>query len=189
MYRFHVFFTLSFLLAFEVTGKSFPFESVELTQAETQHFRDIRFGNREAAPKWTSTVPQCRAWPGSEDWPREAEWKQLNTSLEGALLKPLPPASACYQGDNYNVTTCRWLVDQSRRTHFWIDDPLSTLTQWPQGDTCLLAIDAEGECTHGGFPEYVVNATTVKQIQAAVNFARNRNLRLVIKLVYPLHLS
>ncbi|KAL2174950.1 uncharacterized protein P884DRAFT_272060 [Thermothelomyces heterothallicus CBS 202.75] len=72
---------------------------------------------------------------------------------------------------------CEWLVDQSGRTHFWIDEPLSTLTQWPQGSTCPLVLDAPGTCTRGGYPEYVVNATTVKHIQAAVNFARNKNVR------------
>jgi FAD/FMN-containing dehydrogenase len=36
-------------------------------------------------------------------------------------------------------------------------------------------------CTLGGFPEYVVNATNVAQIQLAVNIARELNLRLVIK--------
>ena len=36
-------------------------------------------------------------------------------------------------------------------------------------------------CNVGGFPEYVVKATNVAQIQLAVNFARELNLRLVIK--------
>ncbi|KAL2266754.1 hypothetical protein VTJ83DRAFT_6106 [Remersonia thermophila] len=52
---------------------------------------------------------------------------------------------------------------------------------WPQGGTCRLALNTAGECTRGGYPEYVVNATTVKHIQAAINFARNKNIRLVIK--------
>lgn len=40
---------------------------------------------------------------------------------------------------------------------------------------------ASGNCTHGGFPVYTVNVSDVKHIQLAVNFARNANLRLVIK--------
>jgi hypothetical protein len=163
----------------EVVGNIFPFESVQLSRADAHDFPAIRFGNRAAEP--SRNTPRCRAWPGSHDWPTEAEWKQLNVSLGGALLRPLPPASACYQGEAYNETTCRWLVNQSGRTHFWLDDPLTTLTQWPQGSTCALALNPAGTCSRGGFPEYVVNATTVKHIQAAVNFARNKNIRLVIK--------
>ncbi|KAL1836192.1 hypothetical protein VTJ49DRAFT_5459 [Mycothermus thermophilus] len=56
---------------------------------------------------------------------------------------------------------------------------------WPQGDTCPLTEDPVGICTRGGYPVYVVNATSVKHVQAAVNFARNRNIRLVIKFVLP----
>jgi len=36
-------------------------------------------------------------------------------------------------------------------------------------------------CTHGGAPVYAVNVSSVSQIQLAINFARNANLRLVIK--------
>jgi hypothetical protein len=40
---------------------------------------------------------------------------------------------------------------------------------------------SSGNCTHGGSPVYAVNVSSVNQIQLAVNFARNANLRLVIK--------
>lgn len=36
-------------------------------------------------------------------------------------------------------------------------------------------------CTLGGFPAYAVNISTAAQVQLAVNFARNLNLRLIIK--------
>ena len=36
-------------------------------------------------------------------------------------------------------------------------------------------------CTLGGFPSYAVKISNVAQVQLAVNFARNANLRLVIK--------
>lgn len=36
-------------------------------------------------------------------------------------------------------------------------------------------------CTHGGSPVYAVNVSSVVQTRLAVNFARNANLRLVIK--------
>jgi FAD/FMN-containing dehydrogenase len=50
-----------------------------------------------------------------------------------------------------------------------------------QGATCIPTTNATGNCTIGGYPTYVVNATNVLQIQAAVNFARNANIRLVVK--------
>lgn len=53
-----------------------------------------------------------------------------------------------------------------------------------QGLTCMPpSVDnsSAGTCTVGGFPSYVVKATNVAQIQLAVNFARNLNIRLVVK--------
>ncbi|KAK3689365.1 hypothetical protein B0T22DRAFT_499138 [Podospora appendiculata] len=155
-----------------------PFEKVQLTQADAGNFTAIKFGNHKLHH---GDQPRCRAFPGSEDWPAESEWKQLNDTLEGALLRPIHAASACYQGDYYNATTCAFLVQRAGRTHFWVDDPYAVLTQWMQGNTCLPTASPVGNCTRGGSPEYVVNATTVKHIQAAVNFARNKNVRLVIK--------
>jgi FAD/FMN-containing dehydrogenase len=40
--------------------------------------------------------------------------------------------------------------------------------------------DTKG-CTQGGYPSYTVNASSVAQIQLAVNFARNAGIRFVIK--------
>lgn len=49
-----------------------------------------------------------------------------------------------------------------------------------QGLTCLPS-GQSGTCTLGGYPSWALNVTTVSQIQLAINFARNANLRLVIK--------
>ena len=60
---------------------------------------------------------------------------------------------------------------------------------WPlwQGRTCLPVPAGDPEaarnatCTLGGYPAVAVNVSAVAQVQLAVNFARNANLRLVIK--------
>ena len=38
-----------------------------------------------------------------------------------------------------------------------------------------------GTCTLGGYPAYAVNVSNVAQIQLAIKFASNTNIRLVIK--------
>ena len=55
---------------------------------------------------------------------------------------------------------------------------------WPvwEGRSCLpTGKPSNATCTLGAYPVYAVNATNVAQIQLAVNFARNKRLRLVIK--------
>jgi hypothetical protein len=41
--------------------------------------------------------------------------------------------------------------------------------------------DSSGTCTLGGYASYSINVSNVAQIQLGVNFARNLDLRLVIK--------
>ncbi|KAK4148374.1 hypothetical protein C8A00DRAFT_39073, partial [Chaetomidium leptoderma] len=126
--------------------------------------------------------PRCKAFPGDSSWPTAIEWTRLNKTLGGALLNPPPPASVCYAtSPNFNAEACSFLINNASRTTFYLDDPVTILSLWPQGNTCLLSQNPTGNCTQGGYPVYVVNATSVKHIQAAVNFARNRNVRLVVK--------
>ncbi|KAI1125251.1 hypothetical protein F5Y10DRAFT_11963 [Nemania abortiva] len=124
---------------------------------------------------------ECKVFPGDANWPSESEWARLNASMNGALLKPKPAASVCYPGPDQDPTQCQFLVSGTSSTRFWLDDPLTELTQWTQGSTCVATLTPVGNCTRGGFPEYVVNATTAQHVQAAVNFARNNNIRLIIK--------
>lgn len=54
---------------------------------------------------------------------------------------------------------------------------------WPlyQGRTCLPTNDTSANCTLGGYPSYAVNVSTVAEIQLTANFARNNNIRFVVK--------
>jgi len=178
------------LSIFGVQAVNFPFESIQLSDDDVEDFPSIAFGDRAAGRPWSAPKAECKAFPGSEDWPSEEDWTRLNRTIDGALLKPSPPAAVCYPGPLYNEERCRYLLRAAVATHFYLDDPLTTLTSWTEGNTCLATLNPIGNCTQGGFPVYVVNATTVKHIQAAINFARNRNIRLVIKSVkIPLAVS
>ncbi|GAB1311927.1 Inactive tetrahydrocannabinolic acid synthase [Madurella fahalii] len=161
----------------KVVEASLGFESIQLEHEDTKAFPAISFARGPGRPPQA----KCKAWPGNTDWPSDSEWQLFNASLDRALLKPNPPAAACYRGPEYDAAKCSYLLNNATDDDFYYDDPLTVLTQWPQGETCLPALNATGSCTLGGFPVYVVNATTVKHVQAAVNFARNKNIRLVIK--------
>lgn len=169
------------LLVIPVSCINFAFEAIQLLEDDIGGFSAISFGNKSEP---IAKVP-CRAAPGTAQWPTETEWEQLNTSLAGRLLHPSPLAAVCYDGPYKNVEKCNFLLRNASTSRIYIDDPLTVLTNWPQGDTChATAAPQESSCSQGGFPAYVVNVTTVKQIQVAVNFARNLNLRLNIKLEF-----
>jgi hypothetical protein len=152
-----------------------------LTNHDIGNFDAIGFANGHPTVLVTLR-PRCKSFPGDPTWPREDEWSRLNKTLDGTLLNPLPPASVCYRtSPNFDAQACEFLRNTASQTTFYFDDPVSITAQWPQGNTCLLSQNLTGTCTRGGYPVFVVNATTVKHVQAAVNFARNRNIRLVIK--------
>ena len=84
---------------------NFPFENIQLTDAETADYPAIRFGSL------TSPAPEkeCRVIPTDSDWPTEAEWARFNTTLGGVLLKPAPLAAPCYDGPLYDAAKCTQL--------------------------------------------------------------------------------
>ena len=45
---------------------------------------------------------RCRVFPGDPDWPSADVWKDLNTTLNGALIKAVPAASPCYKQTAFN---------------------------------------------------------------------------------------
>lgn len=158
---------------------NFDWEKVQLQVNETLTYPDVAFSNT-SGPNSTYTGPKCKIGPGDEGWPTVDEWAKFNTTLGGVLLKPRPPAAVCYPGQEFSAATCN-IVTSTNRTRYFVNDPVSVLTDWTTGSTCVAVQNSNRTCTQGGFPVYVVNATTVRHIQLAVNFARNRNLRLVIK--------
>ncbi|KAI1869216.1 uncharacterized protein JN550_005846 [Neoarthrinium moseri] len=179
MYSRRVFVVVGFVI--KVACINFNFESTQLQEADIKDFPAIAFGNISNLNS-TYDGPQCKVFPESPDWPLDDEWVKLNNTLGGALLKPAPPGAVCYNSSSYyNSDQCTYIVRNAANSRFYINDPLTVLTAWAQGNTCPATLTTQGVCTQGGFPTYVVNATTVKQVQIAVNFARNRNIRLVVK--------
>jgi hypothetical protein len=129
------------------------------------------------APSSTQT---CKTLPS--DIPRST-WDALNSTLSGALLVPTPPGAVCHPSQpSYNSTLCPaiqagWNTDWS----IFVDSPIQgAYTNW-DNDSCWPFPAFGLPCDSLGFPEYVVNASTAAQVQAAVNFARQKNVRLVVK--------
>ena len=170
------------LLALEAEALNFPYESTQLTQQDIGNFSAISFGNLSSASS-VYQGPKCKVQPEDTTWPSEEQWARLNATVGGNLLKPHPVGAACYPDrPEYSKDTCAYLLGPAAATRFFFDDPLTALTTWGEGATCLQLLNTTGRtCAQGGFPVYVVNATSVRDIQAAINFARNQNLRLVIK--------
>ena len=129
--------------------------------------------------------------PSDDCWPSSDDWAQLNSTIDGRLLRPKPPASVCYpEESNFDAAACADVIKHWTSSAWYADDPISPSS--PPSDACY-PIYANGTSTAGdpaagargcnasSYPVYVVNASSAEDVQAGVDFARRHSLRLNVK--------
>ena len=127
-----------------------------------------------------ATTSTCKAVPGSTDWPSDASWASLNQTLNGRLLKPSPPGAVCHPGQpTYNAATCPSVQSGFLTSIFHTNDPISNILNNWNNDSCIP--DPKYTCSGKGYPIYVVNASCPADVKAGIDFARAKNVRLVVK--------
>ncbi|KAL4954439.1 hypothetical protein BDW69DRAFT_205191 [Aspergillus filifer] len=160
-----------------VSSSATPFagEAVQLTDDDLASIQNksianlFQFSNESATSSALRTIQhRCKLMPGDEEWPSEVVWEVFNLLVGGSLLKPAPLAAVCYPDwPEYDADACSTITTDWITSDVHMNDPTSIMLPLT--------------CEQGGYPTYVVNVTTVAQIQLAVNLARNMNLRLVVK--------
>jgi FAD/FMN-containing dehydrogenase len=114
-----------------------------------------------------AAAPIQRVRPSDPAWPSPAAWDELNRAVGGRLVKVEPPLAACASGTD--STACRDMLKALRNAFFIGDQPGATQsTGW--ADAWMSAPSV-----------YAVAAKTAEDVAAAVNFAHDHKLRLVIK--------
>ena len=124
--------------------------------------------------------PRCEARPGSLEWPSEASWNNLNASIVGRLLKPLPPGAVCdYSLDVFDLESCWVATVNYTQSSFHTKDPVSVQQPNWEHDACLPTIFHA--CDTKQYPVYVINATDAHDVEEGVRFAKKHNIRLNVK--------
>ena len=111
------------------------------------------------------TVSRVR--PGDAGWPTEESWNKLSRAVEGRLIKVNSPLSACREAPDSPACA---EVFKGLRNPYYIGDQVA-LTQtsgWVGAWTSQPSV-------------YAVAARKTDDVVAAVNFARENKLRLVVK--------
>ncbi|KAF1955810.1 FAD binding domain-containing protein [Byssothecium circinans] len=166
----------------------FAFEQNQLTREYIASLRDedqqlFAFDDQFDTNAVNKTDKRCRYGPTDGKWPSEKAWTRLSKQLstETALIKTTPQASPCY-GVTKDDAKCQELARNWFDPHSHINDPTEILSPVYQGLTCQPpSIYDSTTCTLGGYPSYVIKAKDVLDIQLGINFARNDNIRLVVK--------
>lgn len=86
-------------------------------------------------------------------------------------------------GPRYSAVQCALVDNQWTNANFQADSPVGL--SYPINPTCP-PINASAEqhpasCTIGSSPRYAVNATSAQDVAAAVRFAKENKVRLIIK--------
>ena len=157
-----------------VQGINFPYESIQLTDADVRNYSAIAFGGSprtyQRPDSDTPSTSECKVFPGDAGWPSDAQWQKFNETLGGVLILGLPPARVCYPG-YYNASQCAAVKANYFNSRFRNDDPVEIVNEWLDGDSCPPSSYSNGTvgnlttatCNLGAYPAYVVNVTTVKR--------------------------
>ncbi|PVH92519.1 FAD-binding domain-containing protein [Periconia macrospinosa] len=131
---------------------------------------------------------QCRVIPRDAAWPSTDGWDSFNTSVGGKLIATIPIGAPCHQifssGSNistYDQAQC----DALRNTWFFPETHLvsssSPMAYQFGNNTCNPWSSSDTPCILGGQVVYSVNATSYVDIQKAIQFSEQHNIRLVIR--------
>ena len=121
----------------------------------------------QAARGVALNAPARRVRPGDSAWPSEAEWNELKRTVEGRLIKVESPLVACEKDPDSD--SCREVLRRLKNPYYIGDQPGLTQTSgWLDAWMSVPSV-------------YAVAAAKTADVVAAVNFARDRHLRLVIK--------
>jgi FAD/FMN-containing dehydrogenase len=119
------------------------------------------------SPANSADTMRRRLRPTDPDWPSAAKWDQLKAAVDGRLVNVQSPLAVCV--NNSDTIACQELLRNLRNPFFLGDQVWATeSTGWVDGWTSATSV-------------YAVSAKTAADVAAAVNFAREHNLRLVVK--------
>jgi hypothetical protein len=108
-----------------------------------------------------------RVRPSDSSWPSPESWEKLKQDVGGQLIPVQPPLAACANGSD--AAACQEVIKNLQNPYYIGDQPGATQTTgWVDG--WMSAPSA-----------YAVAARSTADVVAAVNFARENNLRLVVK--------
>jgi FAD/FMN-containing dehydrogenase len=114
-----------------------------------------------------NTKPFRRWRPSDPQWPDASRWNELKNAVNGFLLEGAPLLSACTNGQDRKECL---IAKENLRNPFFLGDQAggTQVSGW---------LDAWTPAPSA----YVINAHSVADVVAGVNFARDNNLRLVVK--------
>jgi hypothetical protein len=84
--------------------------ALQLTDIELFTF-DTADNDTSASVKRTTSVGQCKTFPGDKKWPSRLTWTVLDLLTGGALIETVPIGAVCYPSNGvYDAAKCADLI-------------------------------------------------------------------------------
>ncbi|KAL5116713.1 hypothetical protein ACEQ8H_005325 [Pleosporales sp. CAS-2024a] len=148
--------------------------------------RRLPFFAALASAASVQTHSNCKNIPGDPGWPAAKEWQQLNTTVSGRLIATVPLASVCHTKGPfaaYDATACATLGTQLLANGPQTLEPVpgEIMNPYFQNVTCSAFTPANDTCTLGARAVYSIDVRQASHVQAGLQFARQKNIRIVVK--------
>lgn len=103
--------------------------------------------------------------------------------MSGKLIADTQPAAPCYPGPLENAAACSTVNANWTKQDFQSENAIGLSYPTDSCPLVTLAAGAKlaGECRIGDQPVYTVNATEPGDVAKGILFAKNHNVRLVIR--------
>ncbi|KAF2843079.1 6-hydroxy-D-nicotine oxidase [Patellaria atrata CBS 101060] len=130
-----------------------------------------------------SRTPRCRCFPGDVCWPSQTDWNAFNKTVGGRLIATRPLAAPCHSSSfgPYNAAECARIQAAWTDPYTHIDSPSSIMAPFFANQSCDPFTPTSAQCVVGTYVQYAVNAREMADYQKAIQFANDKNIRLVIR--------
>ncbi|KAL4878069.1 hypothetical protein BJY04DRAFT_115793 [Aspergillus karnatakaensis] len=128
----------------------------------------------------SASSSNCHCLPGDDCWPTVSQWDALNSTVGGRLIATVPVGSPCHE-PTYDAAACEQLQADWNlpETHYLSSS--SIMQQYFANQSCDPFDSKDSACELGNYVSYAVAVTSAEDVIEAVNFARDNNIRFVIK--------
>ncbi|KAH9896260.1 putative isoamyl alcohol oxidase [Xylariomycetidae sp. FL2044] len=141
--------------------------------------------------RYNSTYSQCKNIPGDPGWPSQHDWDTLNSTVGGRLVATQLLANICHTQtigpvplgpyDEEQCDALQGVYDEAATHQGWSAE---VLNPYVQGTSCSPWGPKDQPCTLGNYVSYAINvsmSSAAADVAAGIQFAREHNIRLVVK--------
>jgi hypothetical protein len=132
-------------------------------------------------PKKPATTCKCTSFDSC--WPSASDFAQLSSTLSHPVFSIHPIGFPCHN-PSFSAVQCKNVQSHFTDGLWRTDQPGASITDnWEYNATssCFVLGNQSTPCGQGRVPVVGVNATTISDVQNAVNFAIKHNLKVRVK--------